>query len=353
MNALLGPDAYWSEPLFEREQAQVFGRSWQLVGTCDELAGPGSFVTGTVGHDPVVVLRDRTGELRAFHNLCRHRGITLVEGCGVLGSRITCPYHAWSYDLEGRLRNVPQQAEQFPDLDLDAAGLVPAAVGVWEGFVFVAADAAGPSFDDAMAGLPAHLGSFRPSRLVEVARVRIEARCNWKLLVENHVDVYHLWYLHAGSLGEFDHARFEHRHVGPHWASYEPRREAPGTARLSTGTLAIADLDDRDRTGIGAHLIFPNTMMASTGEFFATYVAEPVAPDRTVLDLRVRAEPGADGVVLAEAVRSFVAEDIEACERIQVAVRSSAFGVVALARDHEAPIVALHDELRRLLDLTR
>jgi phenylpropionate dioxygenase-like ring-hydroxylating dioxygenase large terminal subunit len=192
--------------------------------------------------------------------------------------------------------------------------------------------------------LPDHIGSFRPELLSEVAHVRIDARCNWKLFVENHVDVLHLWYLHSGTLGDFDHPRFEWHQLGRSWASYEPLREGVAEPRLGRSTTAIRHIDDRDRTGIGAHAAFPNVLMASAEEFFITYVAVPVAPDRTVVDLRVRAEADVAGIdggpaALVSAAESFILEDVAGCEGVQAAVRSTAFRVGPLALDHERPIV--------------
>jgi phenylpropionate dioxygenase-like ring-hydroxylating dioxygenase large terminal subunit len=210
--------------------------------------------------------------------------------------------------------------------------------------VFVHPDPAAAPLADHLGELPAHLGSFRPGSLSQVATASFDIACNWKLFVENHIDVYHLWYLHDRSLAGFDHTKFEHRHVGEHWTSYEPRRSAASEAVVPIGHLA-----QRDRDGLGAHLIFPNTMIATAAEFFATYVAEPVGPDRTRLDLRIRAEEGAAADAVLAEVRSFIDEDVAACEAVQEAIGSPAFAVGPLARDHEAPIVDFHvDLLRRL-----
>jgi Rieske 2Fe-2S family protein len=187
------------------------------------------------------------------------------------------------------------------------------------------------------------MGSHRPGRLTEVAHRVLEARCNWKLFVENHIDVYHLWYLHADTLADFDHTRFEHRTVGSDWFSYEPLRAGDGgEARLAQGTTAIAHLDDHDRLGLGAHLLFPSLMVATASEFFATYQATPLAPDRTRIDLRIRAEPDADAAALLAATLSFIEEDIHACEQVQAGLASPAFSVGPLAVDHEAPITSFH-----------
>ena len=343
---LLPPSAYSSWEWFGREQATLITNRWALVASAHELRSAGDYVTATIGTAPVVVIRGDDGELRAFHNLCRHRGMVLLRGSGNVDGTLTCFYHQWRYALDGALTVVPQRKDQFPDLDTGRWGLLPASVEVWEGMVFAHPDPAAAPLAAGMAGVTDHLGSFRPGVLPEVAHTRLEARCNWKLFVENHVDVYHLWYLHGESLGDFDHTRFEYHQVGPNWTSYEPlRHDDLDAAALTAGTTAIAHIGDRDRYGLGAHLVFPNLMMATAAEFFATYVAVPVAPDRTVVDLRIRAEPTADPVAVRAAVESFIAEDIGACERVQEAVDSPAFSVGPLARDHERPITSFQENV--------
>jgi Rieske 2Fe-2S family protein len=270
----------------------------------------------------------------------------LLDGAGRLDRSVTCFYHQWRYALDGALAVVPQRKEQFPDLVAEQWGLLPASVEQWEGLVFVHPDPAAHPLRTALAGVPEHLGSHRPGLLTEVAHIRIDARCNWKLFVENHVDVYHLWYLHAATLGDFDHTRFEHCQEGGNWTSYEPLRGLEiEAAALTTGTAGITHLRERDRMGLGAHLVFPNLLMATAAEFFATYVAQPISPEHTRIDLRIRAEPEADSAALVDALESFIREDIGACEAVQAAVRSSAFAVGPLARDHERPITAFHEHI--------
>ncbi len=342
----LGKDAYLDDGWFHREQERLVGRSWTLVAATDELREPGAYVAVTVGDAPIVVVRGGHGELRAFHNLCRHRGMVMLQGTGNVGSSIDCMYHQWRYDLDGCVKVVPQRKEQFPGLDLDAWGLFPASLDVWQGMVFVHVDADAPSLHSYLGALPEAMGSFRPGLLTQVAHDVIEARCNWKLFVENHVDVYHLWYLHERTLGDFDHTRFEHQNIDGHWASYEPLRGGVFTeARLSAGTRPIAHLAARDVDGISALLAFPNLMFATSAEFFATYRAVPVAPDRSLIDLRIRAEPEADPDALLKSLHSFIEEDIAACEAVQAGMRSPRFTVGPLAQGHEHPITAFHDRV--------
>lgn len=343
---LLPPEAYWHDEWFHREQRLLFARSWALVGATGDLRDPGDYVTADVGGAPLVVVCDDHGELRAFHNLCRHRGMVLLDGAGRVERSITCFYHDWRYGLDGGLRVVPQRKEQFPDIDPCELGLRPASVAVWEGMVFAHPDPAATPLRDTLDALPSEIGSHRPGMLPVVASENIPARCNWKLLVENHIDVYHLWYLHNRSLSDLDHNRFEHQQLGRNWVSYEPLRTPDlATSRLARGTRTIDHLTERDRFGVGAHLIFPNILLAANAEFFMSYAVVPEGPAASRIEVRMRAEAGSDASALLGAAHSFIDEDIHACERIQAALGSPAFEVGPLARAHEAPITAFHEHL--------
>src|SRR5580704_7854911 len=184
--ALLPVDAYRSEAWFHREQEQLFAQRWVLLASLDELADPGDYVTGMAGAAPLVVIRGHDGELRAFHNLCRHRGAVLLQGSGTLDGTLNCFYHQWRYQLDGALAVVPQRKEQFPDLDVTQWGLLPASVAPWQGMVFAHPDPAARPLMEALEGVADSLGSHQPGRLRQVATAHIDAACNWKLFVENH-----------------------------------------------------------------------------------------------------------------------------------------------------------------------
>jgi choline monooxygenase len=324
---------YTDPAVLAAERSRLFARAWALVADAQELAAPGSYVTASAGGIPLAVVRGGDGTLRAFHNVCRHRGITLLEDAGTVGRFITCPYHQWSYATTGELVRVPQEDDQFGEVDRGALGLAPAQVAEWGGMVFANPSTEAPSLPQAMAGLLA--GPLR-----QVAVVRYEAACNWKLLVENHIDVYHLWYLHARSLAGYDHRKFSWESLGDNWWSLEPMKQPPPQAGL-------AWVPDAMRHHIGAYLLFPNLMLVTTDEYFASYDAVPVAPDRTVLTLRVRSSDGADPDALVASIRSFMAEDVTACERMQRGTASPWFGVGALASTHEEPIRRFHASLLR------
>ncbi len=337
---------YTSTELLEIERRHVFDKSWALVGTADDLPEPGSYLTVTIGTSPIVVLRDKDGVIRAFHNLCRHRGLPLLEERARCAGHIICPYHQWSYDLTGNLCRVPQLENQFEGMDLNDWGLHPAAVDIWQGMVFVNPEPTTERLDEAMAGLAKRLDPFLDGPLAEVARVSYRANCNWKLLVENHIDVYHLWYLHSRSLAMYDHRSFEWETQSNNWWSYEPLKDPAGVPEPAIGWL-----NQTEREGIGAHLLFPNLMLVTTGSYFATYDAVPTAPDQTVLTLRIRAEAGADAEALVAEVRSFMAEDVAVCELLQKGASSSRFSTGPLASSHEAPIRNFHRALAALCDV--
>jgi phenylpropionate dioxygenase-like ring-hydroxylating dioxygenase large terminal subunit len=331
---------YTDPGVLAAERDRLLARSWSVVASADELTANGSYVTAAPGGIPVVVVRGEDGALRAFHNVCRHRGITLLEGAGTVGRVMTCPYHQWSYATTGALVRVPQHQDQFAALDPCTLGLLPARVAEWNAMVFVNPDPGAADLRSAMAGLDDRLDEAVAAAPRQVAVVRYEAACNWKLLVENHIDVYHLWYLHARSLAEYDHRQFHWESLGDNWWSLEPLKAPPSPRRCDR-------LTDETRHHIGAYLLFPNLMLVSTDAYFATYDAAPLAPDRTLLTLRVWAAEGADADVLVASIRSFMAEDVEACERMQRGAASPHFGVGALARTHEEPIRRFHASLLR------
>lgn len=350
----LPPSAYLDDDWLAAERASVLSRAWTIVASSAELPEPLDRISVMVGDDPILVLRRPDGTLAAFHNVCRHRGMLLCDPSTdePSGSTVRCPYHGWEWSIDGELVRMPQRRAQFPDTDPAELGLHPASVGEWEGMVFVNAEPDAGPLEAYLGALPVSIGSYRPGQLAEVGRVRIEIQANWKLFVENHIDVYHLWYLHEQSLSAFDHARFAHQQLGGVWVSYEPFRkahvESPGA--LPSVAPAIGHLDERDRTGIGAHMVFPNLLMATTAEFFTTYAIHPISPTRSWIDLRVRAEPDADGPALLQAVRAFVDEDVVACERVQACMRSSRFAVGPLALEHELSIEQFHEQLLAQLD---
>jgi phenylpropionate dioxygenase-like ring-hydroxylating dioxygenase large terminal subunit len=151
---------YTDATVLATERAHVFAGAWALVATAEELEASGSYVTASAGGIPLAVVRGEDGQLRAFHNVCRHRGITLLEGAGAVGRHMTCPYHQWSYATTGALARVPQEDDQFGAVDRGALGLAPAQVAAWGGMVFANPSPEAPGLPETMAGLDARLDGF-------------------------------------------------------------------------------------------------------------------------------------------------------------------------------------------------
>jgi choline monooxygenase len=198
------PFAWYSdEELLRRERSRIFARSWQYAGRAADVAGPGSFLTTDAGGVPILVTRDAVGELRAFVNVCRHRGAVLADGCGER-STIQCHYHAWTYDLDGSLRAAPR-SEREPGFDAAGWSLLPASVGVWGPFLFVNPDAAAEPLEGWLGDLPELLArDIDLDGLVFHSRVEFGANANWKIVVENFLECYHCPTAHPSFSAEVD-----------------------------------------------------------------------------------------------------------------------------------------------------
>ncbi len=192
----LPADWYTCADVAAREREAIFARNWALFGPEHELARPGSFAAQTVNGWPVVVLKDREGTLRAFHNHCRHRGAALLPtGGGPCPARLVCPYHGWTYDLDGRLALAPRFGEE---LDRDAMALLPVRVAAWRGCIFIAIDAEAPPFDAWLGSLPSLCAPWpATSGLSYRGSFAVEGRANWKTYCDNTVEGYHLPFVHT------------------------------------------------------------------------------------------------------------------------------------------------------------
>ena len=209
--------------MLDRERDRLFAHAWQYAGHSGQLAEPGSYFTLRVGDVPLVVVRDREGELRAFVNVCRHRGAEVVTGEGSC-TTLQCHYHAWTYGLDGALRAAPR-SDAEPDFDRSTLGLRPAQVGTWGPFIFVNADADAAPLADTLGPLP---------ELVREAGIDVDAlsfrmrapyalEANWKVAVENYLECYHCAVAHP-SFSEVG------RRVRPTSTGWSATRRSPATS---------------------------------------------------------------------------------------------------------------------------
>jgi phenylpropionate dioxygenase-like ring-hydroxylating dioxygenase large terminal subunit len=185
------PYRWYSDPeILRREQERVFARTWQYAGRADEVAEPGSYLATRAGDVPLLVTRDRDGELRAFLNVCRHRGSVLVDGAGARET-VQCRYHAWTYGLDGELRKAPR-SEREAGFDPGALGLIPASADTWGPFLFANPDPHAAPLAETLGELPRILGgALDLSRLRFHSRTHYTLDANWKIAVENFLECYH------------------------------------------------------------------------------------------------------------------------------------------------------------------
>jgi len=231
---------YSTEEILRRERALIFARSWQYAGRAEEVAEPGSFLATDAGGVPILVTRDREGVLRAFLNVCRHRGTVLTEGCGRRAT-IQCHYHAWTYELDGTLRTAPRsdREESFDNADWS---LLPASVGSWGPFLFVNPDADAISLEEHLGDLPEILArDIDIDGLVFHRRIDFGLDANWKIVVENFLECYHCPTAHPGFSAEVD--------------------VHPDRYRLESYPSFSAQFATARKTGERGqfHLIYPNT----------------------------------------------------------------------------------------------
>ena len=196
--------AYTSPDFLALEFQAVFAAQWVFVGFCHEMAAVGDVCPVQVGDRPVLLVRTKAGEIKAFHNVCRHRCATLVEEAGNVGRLIRCPYHAWVYGLEGDLRSAPHfggPERHFPDgFDQKSHGLIPVRSATWGDWVFVNLDGAAPDFAIYAKPLMTQMEGLDFAACKPIASIDFgEIKTNWKFLMENFMEPYHVQFLHSST----------------------------------------------------------------------------------------------------------------------------------------------------------
>ena len=248
------PWSWYSDPAVARlEQEEIFSRSWQYAGHTGQVAETGSFVATRVGGLPVVVVRDRDDELRAFLNVCRHRGSLVCSGEG-RRETLQCPYHAWTYGLDGSLLSAPR-ADREPGFDRSGLGLVQLSVDAWGPFVFVNPEPEAAPLADFLGELPALLrdGGVDLGTLSFSSRAEGEYDANWKVCTENFLECYHCSVAHPTFSKAIDVAadRYDLETRPGLLSQFGTARDAGGGVYDATGEVSRGQF----------HLLFPNTVV--------------------------------------------------------------------------------------------
>jgi phenylpropionate dioxygenase-like ring-hydroxylating dioxygenase large terminal subunit len=275
---------YTSPEIFAAEQERIVAREWICVGREEHVARTGDFFTAEMAGESVIVTRDASGTVHAFFNVCRHRGTRLCEQpAGRFRGSIQCPYHAWTYGLNGELKVARNMAE-VPGFDRAAYPLKEAAVGLWEGFIFVRLTDSPETFASAFAPLAGRFDAWNIGGLRTARHVRYELACNWKLVFMNYSECYHCPLVHPqlDKLSPSDSGRND-LSEGPFLGGYSELRE-PGTSLTTSGRTTRPPLPGVNGANLNRmyyYTLFPSLLLSTHPDYAMVHYAKPLAPDRT------------------------------------------------------------------------
>jgi choline monooxygenase len=327
---------FYTDPaILETEKARIFRQTWQLVGTlntaCGEVNGakrtiadPESYFTADVVGEPVVVVRDKGGTLRAFSNVCRHRAGPIAQGSGCKNV-LRCGYHGWTYTLDGRLIGTPD-VEGVEFFDRSTMGMVPLRLETWEQLIFVNFDANAEPLSTYLGKIPEQARGFRFEGLQSVERRDYVIDCNWKVYVDNYLEGYHIPIAHPGLMREIDYAQYRTDTYRYYSQQFAPIR-----------TMKTEDAAERFYAPGGGlqealyFWVFPNLMLNVYPDNLSTNLIIPLSYDKT-LTIFEWFFHDADSEKVCERVNRAVAfsdevqqEDIELCRSVQRGLNSSTY----------------------------
>ena len=318
------PASWYVDPrVMELERRTVFASSWQVAGRADQVRHAGDYLSCELpGGEPVVVVRGADGLLRGFFNVCRHHAAAVVTEPQGSAQMLRCPYHGWTYALDGALKGTPDFAGVC-DFDRAANGLVPIDVDVWEQWVFVRVNEAGSALAAFLgAGLTGRLQPLRLGDLHWMERRRSRLDCNWKVFVDNYLDGgYHVPHLHKGLDGVLDYSEYTIENGERFCLQSSPivaEGAEPGTAAVRTG--------DRARY----YWVYPNFMINCYQGAMDTNLVVPCGVDRTEVifdfyfsDVSEPARPhNRASIEISERIQE---EDVSICSSVQRGLRSRAY----------------------------
>lgn len=344
------PGRYYADPgVFALEQSRIFETQWSAVARSTDLAGPGAFQTADVGAESIIVVRGRDGALRAFLNVCRHRGARLCEQpSGRVRRNLQCPYHAWTYALDGRLAAAPNLTS-MTGIDRGEYGLVPVHLTEWLGYAWACLAEDPPDFGTAVkAAVAERLGgdtvidAWSLESLAVGRRVTYDVRANWKLITENFMECYHCATIHpelTEVIPEFADGYAAQYYTG-HGA---PFGDGIGgfTVDGGGGFPALAGLGaDQDRRYY-AVTVRPQVFINLVSDHVIFHRMRPAAADRTIIDCDWLYAPaviagGADITRSADLFHRVNQQDFRACERCQPGMSSRLYadGGVLVPSEH-------------------
>ncbi len=326
------PGRYYTTPEILSEEAErIFRRQWICAGRAEAIAGAGDYVVVEIAGESIIVLRDQTGERRAFYNVCRHRGTRLCEAThGRLSETIQCPYHAWTYALDGRLIGAPHMNE-VAGFDKKEYPLHRVALAEWEGFLFVNLARDAEPLAEAFAPLVDRFARYNLAKLRTVRRIDYEVGANWKLILQNYNECLHCPTIHPELSTKLPYTSGANDLIeGPFLGGYMEIK-APNESATLTGRacgLPLGDLPDADRRRAFYYALFPTMMLSLHPDYAVFYTVWPKAPmeSRVVCEWLVHPDsPASPGYNIADAEEFWDRtnrQDWHICEQSQLGVSS-------------------------------
>ncbi len=352
---------YTDRDFYDLEREGVWKRSWLLAGRDEDFEGVGAFRRFDRTGSPVVIVRGSDGILRAFFNTCQHRGAPVVrDDCGT-AKRLRCQYHSWTYDLDGRLLQVPDRRD-FPELDDSQRGLKPIRCEVHDGFVFVNEDAAAPDLVSWLGPVANEWSPLRGAALRAHGSRSKRVPANWKIVADAFLETYHVRTIHPGTVAKLlDHRgaamglfRYGHsRMVTPKWEAALERERA-----TAHPLPEIPGLDPLFRETNPAYSLFPNLITPLDTVGFPIILFWPVDPETTEVTWTFYGPPTESAeqeqawALLLEIFDTVMAEDFMNLEPMQRSIASGALGSIPLGYQ-ERRIYHLHEEIDRCIGRER
>ena len=349
---MLPRDAYTSPRVFAFEQQRFFAGSWTCVGREGDLEATGAQRAVRVGGAGVLLARGTDGRARAFANTCRHRGHELL-GVGEETTRRTvlCPYHAWTYDLDGSLRAAPGFREHTEFRPAEH-GLVELPLESWHGFLFVNGSGDAPPFAEHVGALGELVAPYQPARLVPLASHAYDLACNWKVVLENYHECYHCPLIHPELCQVSPPASGDNFELDGAWVGGTmDLRDHAATMSLDghSDGVPIPGLD-AERLRTVAYLgLFPNLLLSLHPDYLMTHLVEPLGPDLShvvctwYFPPEATGRPGFDPAYAVEFWDRTNRQDWAACESVQRGMASPHFqpGPLAPAEDAVYHVVTM------------
>jgi len=282
------PQRYFVSPeVLAEEGEKIFLKDWLLVGHQSQIPEAGDYFVQETAGESVIIVRDRSGVIRGFYNVCRHRGTRLCEDLGGHSSTIQCPYHAWTYGLDGRLIGSPHM-DEVPGFDRAQYSLHAVNLGLWEGFIFVNLAKKPRPLEEWFAPLAGKFSHWNLPRLRSVKRIEYDVKANWKLMFENYSECYHCPGVHPmlSKVSPYDSAENDLTE-GPFLGGF--MRINKGKSLTMSGEACALRIDheqEHEHDGgeqVFYYSIFPNMLLSMHPEYVMVHQLWPQSPDRTLI----------------------------------------------------------------------